>query len=222
MSIVSTLATLRRTDARTDAGHAGEFVDLAFALAGESLPKTYAFRLEAALIEALPWFADEPQAGIHPIRGPVTDFGLILSQRARLILRIPAKRVRDAGSLSGQELAIGPAALRVGAATLRPIVPFATLRSWHVATGAADEQGFVDDVAFQLEVLGIKAQMICGKPERLAEGERQVGGFGLALHDLSPAHSLLLQVHGLGACRRLGCGLFVQHKIITDLGGDPQ
>lgn len=196
-------------------------VDLAFALAGERLPYAYAFPLEAALVEALPWLGEDEACGVHAIRAPLTAFGLILSRRSRLVLRIPAERVDDACRLAGRSLRVGDARLGIGAPSPRQIEPFATLQAWNVATGAADEQGFVDDIACQLEGLGVRAKLICGRPETLDDGARRISGFGLVLHELSPAHSLLLQARGLGSARRLGCGVFVHHRIIEGLGADP-
>jgi hypothetical protein len=37
------------------------------------------------------------------------------------------------------------------------------------------------------------------------------------LAGLTPAQSLALQRHGLGALRKLGCGVFIPHKDIGDL-----
>jgi len=218
MSILNTLSTLR---APTPGVPRQAMVDLAFALTGEQLPLGYAFALEEALVARLPWLAEEATAGVHPVRAPATKFGLILSRRTRLVLRIPEERVEAARALSGQRLELGEAALAVGAATPRPITPFATLSAWNVASSADDEAAFVEDVKFQLEVMGVRAHLICGKREACSDGEHHLAGFGLALHELSPAHSLLIQAHGLGAGRRLGCGVFVHHKIIEGLGVDP-
>ena len=220
MSILSTLRPLAAGGAEPTAG--GSMVDLSFTIEAERLPHGYVFPLEAALLAALPWLAEETYAGIHPIRAPVTTYGVILSRRARLVLRIPEERVAAARGLTGQSLPIGETRLAIGEASLRRIEPFATLRAWSVATSAVDEEGFVEDVALQLEVLDIKARMICGRPQLLADGDRRIAGFGLALHELSAAHSLLLQAQGLGAARRLGCGLFVHHKLITGLGEAPE
>ncbi|MBS1189500.1 MAG: CRISPR-associated endonuclease Cas6 [Rhodocyclaceae bacterium] len=217
MSLMSTL----RAAGAVEKSMPAAMVDLSFALEGDSLPHHYPFALEAALLEALPWLAEEENFGVHPIRGPVTDFGLMLPRRAKLVLRLPAERVEAALALSGRSLAIGPESVRLGAAKPRPIEPFATLRAWNVATSAGDEQGFVEAVSFQLEVLGVKARLICDRPEILGDGVREIRGFGLVLHDLSPAHSLLVQARGLGPERRLGCGVFVHHKIIEGLGADP-
>lgn len=217
MSILTTLRAANAVDRPSPT-----MVDLAFALAAERLPHDYAFGLEAALLAALPWLAEDDAIGVHPIRAPLTDFGLILSRRARLVLRLPAERVEAAGALCGRELRIGEARLGIGAATLRPIEAFATLRARMVATLAVDEPGFLDDVALQLEALGVDAKLICGKPETLADGSRQISGYGLVLHEMTPAHSLRLQTQGLGAARRLGCGVFVHHKIIEGLDASPE
>ncbi|MDR2189602.1 MAG: type I-MYXAN CRISPR-associated protein Cas6/Cmx6 [Azonexus sp.] len=195
-------------------------VDLAFALAGDRLPSAYAFPLEAALVDALPWLGEDEACGIHPIRAPLTADGLILSRRSRLILRLPADRADDARRLTGRRLPVGDVALTIGIPSLRPLTPFATLQARNVATAARDEQGFVADIVGQLDRLGARARLICGRAATLDDGARQIRGFGLVLYELSPAHSLLLQARGLGFARRLGCGVFVHHKIIAGLGGE--
>lgn len=213
MAILSSVLAAAAVDA--------PMLDLAFELRGDILPQAYPFALEAALCQALPWFGDEPLAGVHPIRAPATDYGIVLSRRARLVLRLPEARAEAATALCGRSLSIGAATLAIGPASLRPLAPFATLHAWNVASSAADAQGFIDDVAMQLEALAVRAQLICGRPEALAYGVRRVAGYGLALHGLSPADSLRLQQHGLGAARRLGCGIFLHHKIIEGAGVDP-
>ncbi len=216
MSLLNTLSSMR-----TGGAGAEPMVDVAFALSGQHLPHDYAFPLEAALMKRLPWLADEPSAGVHPLRAPATAYGIVLSRRTRLVLRLPESRLDGAEALCGARLEVGDAALQVGGATVRPVEPFATLSAWNVASAADDEAAFLEDVAFQLEVLGVRAKLICGRPETMGEGGRRLSGFGLALHELSPSHSLLVQTHGLGPARRLGCGVFVHHKIIEGLGDEP-
>lgn len=196
-------------------------VDVAFALSGGHLPRGYAFALDEALEGCLPWLADEPAAGVHPLRAAETEFGLVLARRTRLVLRVPASRVADAYALCGRRLELGDAVLTVGVAAERPVVPFATLRASMVASEAGDEAGFTDDVGAELERLGVRARLICGRRTVLDNGRRRLAGFALALHELSPSHSLRLQAHGLGPARRLGCGVFVHHKIIEGLGVEP-
>ena len=40
----------------------------------------------------------------------------------------------------------------------------------------------------------------------------------LAVHDLAPEHSLLVQSVGLGSERKLGCGIFVPHRLAAAVG----
>lgn len=221
MSLLGTLQTLTATGD----GVLPPCVDMAFEVQGDYLPRDYAPALRLAVLAALPWMADEPLAGVHAVRAPLTDVGLVLSRRARLQLRVSADRVDAVRALSGQRLTIGAALLGVGAATVKPVQPFATLRAAMVVSRFDDEQAFVDDVEMQLEVLGIKGDVICGKPAAVSRGEHSgsaLNGFAVVVHDLSIPHSLRLQTVGLGPERMLGCGLFVHHKIIEGLDAYPE
>lgn len=222
MSLLSTLQGLNASGAlRSQAT-----VDVSFEVGAAQLPEHYRFALADAVFRALPWMAREPLAGIHPVRAPLTEGGYVLSRRARLQLRVPAAAAEAATALSGAELDLGGVPLTVGAATLRPVTPFPTLRAALVVSRFADEQAFVDEVGMQLEVLEVKAEMMCGRVSTLRDlagaGDRQVSGFSVVLHGLSIEHSLRLQSLGLGASRSLGCGLFVHHKIIDGLDAYPE
>ena len=46
-----------------------EFVDAVFAISCRCLPVDHAYALSHAIQEALPWFAEEPLAGLHGIDG---------------------------------------------------------------------------------------------------------------------------------------------------------
>jgi len=221
MSLLGTLQTLKATGD----GMFPPCVDVSFEVQGETLPRDYAPVLKLAVLTALPWLADEPLAGVHAVRAPLTDLGLVLSRRARLQLRVSAERADAVRALSGQRLNLGAATLGIGAATVKPVQPFATLRAAMVVSRFDDEQAFVDDVEMQLEVLGIKGEVICGKPAVVSRGERQspaLAGFAVVVHELSISHSLRLQTVGLGPERMLGCGLFVHHKIIEGLDAYPE
>lgn len=196
-------------------------VDLAFTLSGDRLQADYAPALEVAVCAALPWLQEDESSGIHAIRAPLTDFGLMLSHRSRLVLRIPAGRIDAARQLEGQSLQVGGTRLAVGAPARRAIEPFPTLQAALVLSDAPDEPAFLDDVAFRFEALGIRAKLICGKAGVMVDGVHGRRGFGLVVHEVPAAHSLYLQSRGLGPARRLGCGLFVHHKIIAGLDSDP-
>lgn len=203
-------------------GAAAAVVDLSFELHGEVLPVDYPQDLEAALVEALPWAADEPLLGIHRVRAPLTEAGYVLSRRARLTVRVPAARQTETAALAGRKLDSGRGRFGVGRVVARPVTPFPTLRAPLVVNAFADEQAFIDDVGMQLEVLAVRGEAMCGKPASVGSSGGTLRGFALVLHGLSAEDSLRVQALGLGPGRRLGCGLFVHHKIIDGLDAWPE
>jgi CRISPR-associated protein Cas6 len=196
-----------------------DVVDVAFAVAGVTLPRDYAFALFRAVVTHLPWFETEQGAGIHPLRGAPTDYGvMLLPRRARLVLRLPRNRVADASALTGRTMSIGGRALEVGVATVRELQPYGALYAHLVATGCDEEQRFLAGIASQLKALAAQCALICGRRRSVRAADREVVGFGLMLHELVPEQSLLLQRVGLGAERRLGCGILVPHRLAAAVG----
>lgn len=197
-------------------------IDLIFSIESEVLPENYRAALDAALLDALPWLASAPGAAVHPLRGARTEQGWVVSKRTRLVLRLPAASEQAARELCGRSLRVGGSTLAVGRASVREVAPCAALKASLVLAGEGDEAAFVAYVESELAALGVKAELICGKPGALTVGECRTEGFAVALHGLSPAHSLLLQAAGIGPERRLGCGLFVHHKPIEGLDAYPE
>jgi CRISPR-associated protein Cas6 len=206
-----------------------DIVDAVFAITCRSLPVDHAYALQQAIEAALPWFAQEPQAGLHPVHGAASGAGwmrpegsnalLQLSHRAKLALRLPAHRSAQAAvALLGRTLEVAGWPLRVERMTLRPLSRITTLFSRCVVLAEGDEAAFVDAANEALGALGVRAQrMVCGRVTTVATPGRSYRARSLMLAALTPAQSLLLQQHGLGAGRRLGCGLFIPHKAIADL-----
>jgi CRISPR-associated protein Cas6 len=213
MSLLGTLKALDAARRRPDGGD-DAVVDFSFEIKGQSLPGDYPAGLDAALLDLLPWAGNDPFFGIHPVNAPLTDAGYMLSRRSRLQLRAFESRASELERLTGQVLNFGDATVSIGTVTHRPVKPFATLRAQMVVNSFADEVAFIDDIGMQLEVLAIKAGVICGKAASVRSPSGRLEGFAVVVHDLSPGHSLRLQTIGLGGARRLGCGLFVHHKII--------
>jgi len=192
-------------------------LDLVFEIAGSQLPRDYAQALWAALLDALPWLADEPAAGVHAVRGAATPAGLLLSRRARLALRLPQRRREEAGGLTGQRLRVGESVLDVGGARERALEPFPTLSAAFVATGAVDELGHQEAVQSLLAGLELPLRFICGRMSSVRSGALTVSGASVVLHQLRPEQSLLVQRRGMGGMRHLGCGLFLPHKTISGI-----
>ena len=205
-----------------------DIVDAVFAIACRSLPVDHAYALQQAIQAALPWFADEPQAGLHTVHGAASGSGwmrpegadalLQLSHRAKLALRLPAHRADEAAALVGRTLQVAGWPLQVEKMTLRPLSRITTLFSRCVVLAAGEEGVFVSAATEELGALGIKAErMVCGRVTPVATPDRTYQARSLMLAGLALEQSLLLQRSGLGAGRKLGCGLFIPHKDIADL-----
>jgi CRISPR-associated protein Cas6 len=140
---------------------------------------------------------------------------VLLARRAKLALRVPEGRRDDALSLAGRTLDVGGSELAIGAGVVRPLWPWATLHAQLVATGASGEVAFQGEVAAWLQARGAGCQFITGRRRTLAAGTREIVGFSVVLHGLTPEASLAIQADGMGGDRALGCGIFVPYKSIA-------
>ena len=191
-------------------------VDMVFSIRGNSIARDHGFALWRELRTCLPWLDAEAHAGIHAIRGaPANDDMLLLTQRTKLVLRLPQARVVDAQSLHGRQLDLDGHLLQIGASRQRPLLAFATLYSQLVCTGSDDEPQFLKDIAAELGQIDVACKFICGKRRALRAGQTEVRGYSLMLYDLKLEQSTLLQQVGLGEHRKFGCGIFVPHKSIA-------
>ena len=195
-----------------------DMVDVAFSLRGGTIPADHGWQLFRLLAERLNWLADEPDAGVHPIRGSRAVAGEIyLGARARLMLRLPRERAEQSFALSGVRFDLGHE-IEIGSAHLRPLFAHGTLYSQFVTTGTPDEAAFHRDVSAELEGAGIGCKIVCGRMRRAQTQGAEIVGFSLMLHELPPEHSLRLQAAGLGTGRKLGCGIFIPHKSAAAVG----
>ncbi len=204
-------------------------VDAVFSISCRNLPVDHAYALSQAIQRALPWFTDEAGAGLHIIQVARSGNGwqrpddpsalMHLSRRTKLALRIPHHRFNDASALVGQTLDVDGHALRVDKITLRPLSRITTLFSRYVIIAAGDDEAaFLDAAADQLRTLGIRPRkMLCGLTTPIATPARTLQARSLMIAGISIAESVLLQQQGLGAERKLGCGVFLPHKDINDL-----
>lgn len=203
-------------------------VDAVFDITCRHLHVDHAYALSAAVQQALPWFGQDEDAGLHTVHVPASGNGwqrparpqdlLHLSRRTKLALRIPKARVADAGALVGRTLDVDGHALRIDAMKLRPLAPITTQLSRHVLLDAGDEDDFLRACAELLTALGIRpGRMLCGLATEIATPQAALRTRSLLIADLSVEDAVLLQQRGIGPERRLGCGLFLPHKDIDDL-----
>jgi CRISPR-associated protein Cas6 len=195
-------------------------VDIAFALKGGTIPADHGWSLYRLLAERLAWLEADETAGVHPIRGARSGSGaaeLYVGGRGRLMLRLPSARAHESFVLSGMRLELGEG-VEVGAPQLRTLFAHGTLYSRFVTTGTDDETAFLRTVDTQLQLAGIACKVVLGKLRRAAGAGGEIVGYSVMLHALSPEHSLAMQQTGLGAGRKLGCGIFVPHRSAAAVG----
>ncbi|MCF8197558.1 MAG: type I-MYXAN CRISPR-associated protein Cas6/Cmx6 [Sulfuritalea sp.] len=195
-------------------------VDVVFALADATLEDDHASALATAVRRLLPWFDEEPEAGILPLMGLARGNKVrFVGRRSRLALRLPIHRSASADFLVGARLDLDGVALEVRACSVRPLLPArGVVYSHFVSVGTDEEIEFLARCESLLAARGLKPQLITGKPRELRTTEGWVRGFSLMLHGLGNADSLAMQETGLGEHRALGCGIFVPHKSVVAVG----
>lgn len=199
-------------------------VDLSFRVNCRTLPLDHAYSLARSVFLHLPWFENEPLAGLHLIHGAESGNGwlrpqgpnalLHLSRRTRLTLRLPAERVTAACALSGRSLNVGGYSIALGQTSTRSLSTLTTLFARYVSIGSPEEEmAFLDRCSEMLELMGIRPKkMLAGRDQTLEFPDAPVSTRSLMIDGITPEESIHLQQQGLGVLRKYGCGLFLPHK----------
>jgi len=195
-------------------------VDLAFPARGRVLPRDHRALLGGALAARLPWLGVTPGTGLHHLNVAATEGPqVLLSARTRLTLRVPREDAEAvAAALAGQTLDVGGQPLTLGAPQQRELLAHRTLYAHFVAAPSADEPAFLAMVNEELRALGVACRPVVGRRQEVAGDAGSLTGFSLMLDGLSQADALRVLLQGLGAHRRMGCGLFVPHKSAAAVG----
>lgn len=202
--------------------YAPKVKDVAFDLSNGELPADHGYELFQELARHLPWLRDTPGIAVLPVHGAPTgrNTNLVINKRVKLILRLPVDRVADAAALVGQTLRTSADSFSITGLKEKQLTPYATLYSPFVVLESADELAFMAMAQAELERMGIKAGMICGKPRKMRVPEGEARGYSLMLHDVDLLQSLAVMEQGLGRYREYGCGSFVPHKSIKEVAVD--
>ncbi|MDD5389929.1 MAG: type I-MYXAN CRISPR-associated protein Cas6/Cmx6 [Gallionellaceae bacterium] len=206
-------------DAVKDMKFTPKVLDLYYDLSGGEIPADHGPALYAEVLRHLPWLADTPVAGIHPVHGAPSgrNANLVINRRVKLVLRLPVERLEAAHALVGQSINPGAGNLVIGPLKEKNLTPFGTLYSHFVTLGDADEAMILVEVRRKLDELGIQCGLIPGLQRKMLTPEGEISGHTLMLHDLSMVHSLAVQESGLGLHRAWGCGIFIPHKSIKEV-----
>ena len=197
-------------------------IDLAFELSGTTIPLDYGYALFSALSRVVPALHGDRRVGVHPIRGVrLAPRRLTLVPQSRLRLRLPSEEVATYLALAGSTLDLDGDRMMVGIPRVEPLRPAASLVSRLVTIGRLIEPGpFEESIRRQLRSLGVSAEPSfvpesspsrAGLPTRrvLRIKGRRIVGYALRVDGLTAEESLIVQEHGLGSRRRMGCGVFV-------------
>jgi len=203
-----------------------DVVDIQFSINCKRLPVDHAHALSSALIKALPWFAEEAQAGLHLIHVAESGNGwerpqgegevLYLSRRTKLTLRVPQHRVEDAKTLSGQVLNVAGNEIEVGKSTVRLLSVSTTLYSRYVVgREGQSEDEFLGELIAELRQAGLRfKKVLCGKENLFDTPDGPLITRSLLVADMTFDDAVRLQEIGVGDLqhKKLGCGLFIPHK----------
>jgi CRISPR-associated protein Cas6 len=189
-------------------------VDLCFPIVqGPGLEIDHGQALHQALSARCAGLARIPGLGIHAVRGtPGGRKGeLVLSGESEVRLRIPAGSAGLLKELAGAELELAGHRIRLGEPHVQALTPVpalwartVTIHFRDLAIGAAQAQ-----LAFRFNQDFPWGSFRILRPRTIRFEGRQLLGFEVAVRNLAPQASLLLQGQGFGGRRALGCGLFV-------------
>lgn len=203
-------------------------IDLAFVLQSAVVARDHGYSLYGALCRAVPPLHDARWLGVHPLSGrPVGDGKLSIAPPSALRLRLPIEQIGAVLPLAGRMLEVAGARLVVGAPSVHALVPAASLDARLVIVKLTDvptrdhptlgrrtldrpaiEERVKQELARQLEALGIQARPELRGHGRMTVAGRAVVGFAVRVQGLCADASLALQAKGLGGKRKMGCGIF--------------
>ena len=139
-----------------------------------------------------------------------------LTERSKLLIRLPAEKIPFVYSFSGKSLTIGKHKIRLGIPEMNFLQPKSKLRSHIVIIRGYEEANtFLEAARRQIEELDIKADIKLifkkdGTPKRKTIKVKQtLVGFGIEANHLREADSIILQEKGLGGKQKMGCGVFI-------------
>jgi CRISPR-associated protein Cas6 len=197
------------------------YVDLSFSVMGKSLLIDHGYALFSALAHWKQELHHLESMSITAITGiPTEQCMMQLTDRSRLLIRLPVDKVPVVYPLAGKSLTIGKHKIRFGIPEMDFLQPAQRLRSHLVIiTGYQEPESFLEAAQRQLQQLGIQGNLgiltkADGTPKRKTIKVKQSTkvGFGLDVTRLSDEDSLTLQRKGIGGKHKMGCGVFVAVK----------
>jgi len=207
-------------------------VDLAFPVRGGTLPRDHGYALYGALSRALPALHRAEWIGIQSIPGRMIGRETVDVQTGSYLrLRVPAEKIGMLLVLAGRSIEVQGHAIHLGAPTVHSLKPAAALDAQLVVIKLTDGVGtpfdraafdrkFAAEANRQLAKLGVVGELALRGRRSVTVGGRRVIGHAVGIDGLSAEHSLMVQVHGLGGKRTMGCGLFRPARVTIALAAE--
>lgn len=186
------------------------YLELRFPFNGNSLPSDQGYALFSAISRLIPEVHESTWFALETLPGTARGDGTIqLDPASTLKLRAPQDRVPLLLKLAGKRLDVRGHAIRLGPPQIFLLRPSPALYARCVTIKKFMEaEPFLDAVRRKLDELEVKAQPAIGPRRAFRVGNHTIVGFGLTLRALSDEDSLLVQAHGIGGRRHMGCGIF--------------
>lgn len=212
-----------------------EIQDLVFKIQCSSLPVDHAYALSEAITPLLPWLKTATGAGIHQVyvaesgngwmRPENPDELLYLSRRTKLVLRVPDKNLDSALQLEGKQLDIAGNKMIVGTVEKRPLSVLTTLFTRYLVFSDEQENevDFLENTMKALRDISVLPEkMLPGREKTIQMPGKMIKTRSLMITGISVEESIRIQQHGLGLYQDLGCGIFLPHKDILEVGSMPE
>jgi CRISPR-associated protein Cas6 len=185
-------------------------INLCYKVKGDTLPVDHGFALFGSISKILPHFHSETRVGLRFIRGRYVGNGLLsIKPISELVLRMPGSLITEYLSLSGKSLDISGHRVDVGVPITKPLIPTTALYAHLVTTkNGHNEERFKQEIARQMQELNVRGKFSLGKRRTFKVHGKQVVGYSLLISELTAEESIMLQEHGLGGRRKMGCGFF--------------
>lgn len=213
-------------------------VDVSFPIQGSEIHLDHGYALFAAVSRLVPQIHEQPTWGIHPIRGAAIERGrLTLTQHSHINIRLPDVHIAAVLPLAGQRIEIDGDSVTCGIPKIWPLRPTSSLQSKIVVVASVvdvkapenDQRGQIASsmrrklAHLPLEMDPDRLQLNIGRRHIVRIGAKRskprgaetvfdrdiVVGFQVILEGLDATASLVVQSHGLGGRRHIGCGIFV-------------
>ncbi|EKO15496.1 type I-MYXAN CRISPR-associated protein Cas6/Cmx6 [Leptospira kirschneri] len=203
-----------------------QYLELKFPVHGKSIPADHGYKLYSALCKQEKIIHETEALSICGISGiPDKNRTLHLNVASKLRIRASQSLLPHLLKLAGKSLELSQDKIRLGIPTINLLKPHKILYSRLVTIkGYTEEDAFLKSVQDKLQKLEVSCEVLLFRG-RISENnqkiirktirihDKEVVGFPVLLHNLTPEASILLQTQGLGGRRKMGCGHFVGVRV---------